>query len=88
MTMLLTVRGEYAAIKDPGEEALSIFHAVSKPVEEAYCLFVVGTATVRLGKYPEARTYLEAGLEARGQSGNLARPGREVVHRRNALTSW
>jgi DNA-binding CsgD family transcriptional regulator/tetratricopeptide (TPR) repeat protein len=64
MSMLLTVRGEYAAIQDVAEEACSIFHSVGEPVDEAYCLFVLGTACVRLGKYPEARAYLEAGIAA------------------------
>src|SRR5262249_48745903 len=56
-------RGDYAAVERHAHEGRALWHALGNASQEAFCLFLLGFATTRLGKYTDARAYLEAGLE-------------------------
>ena len=62
LSVLAMSRGEYAAVERLAHETRTLFHGLGNAGQEAFCLFHLGQATTRLGKYDDARAYLEAGL--------------------------
>ena len=52
VSMLLTSRGEYGGVVEVAQEARALFHAFGDPVEEAYSLFVLGTAAAAWAATP------------------------------------
>jgi non-specific serine/threonine protein kinase len=70
LTMLRLGRGDYHAVERLAVESCALWQAIDDQAEHAFSLFHAGLAAIRVGKYLEARAYLDAGL-AISRSANI-----------------